>query len=167
MDKSKPGKISLAEAKANEQKPYSGMRNQPGELAKHRLKLSLPRGDSDLKAQERRKIQHGQGLISPLPKDKDGNTSYMPDNVSGKDVIESGLGRMRSSSDKIARFLKRNGVRFSDYEDSPPEGILFGHRGKCKPVAYKQIGEQSPVAKPRGDSPFKRAKAAPVIIKKG
>lgn len=80
-----------------------------------------------------------------------------------KDVVVSDAVKMRSSSDKVARFMRRNGDNFSDYaSEGPPPAI--GASGKGKAYVYKPVNGLA-IATPNQNSPFKRAKRAPVIVK--
>lgn len=126
------------------------------------LKLRASRGDADYNKEKARAAAYDAGCISPLPRDKDGNLSYIPDDSIRPDKMEvihrlTDGARMRSNDDKLAREFKRVGVRFSDYEN-------IGHdMPNDKPSGPKY-------AKRRKDSPFKRAGkavASVVIIRKG
>lgn len=69
--------------------------------------------------------------------------------------------KLRSSSDKVARFMRRNGDNFSDYHDAD-------YSESPRDPAWK--AGQSQLATPRPDSPFKRAgraAASVVIVRKG
>lgn len=130
-------------------KPWSGIREDAAEKRKHKLKLSAPRSKHDLDAEARRKAAHDNGCVSPLPRDKDGNPSYIPDHREyGKDDICGPDIRVRSGIDKVARQFRRAGQSFADYasddwSDSPRD-----------PVWKTGLPKESA---PRAGSPFKRA----------
>lgn len=74
-----------------------------------------------------------------------------------KAVVYSANAKMRSSADKVARELRRNGDNFSDYHDA-------GYSDAPRDPAWK--AGLPKVAASRADSPFKRAKIAPVVEKR-
>lgn len=133
----------------NPGKSWSGLREDQVEKRKHKLKLSKPRSQYDLDAEKRRKESYDLGTISPLPRDKDGNPSYIPDHrVYEKDDICGPDIKVRSATDKVARQFVRRGQSFADYasddwSDEPRDPVWRSNA----PV----------LATPRKGGPFKRA----------
>ena len=107
-----------------------------------------------------------QGPFAPYGEPKQSKADNSPlvsvpirDMPSGM-VLDKRNVRLRSSSDKVARFLRRNGDNFSDYHDSD-------YSESPREPAWK--AGQSKLATPRPDSPFKRsgkAVASVVIVRR-
>lgn len=148
--------------------PYTGARDDREARITLAKRVQAPRGEADKAAEKRRGQAYDNGLVSPTPKDKDGNVSYMPDKVyTDKATIVSAEGAMRSHADKLARHMTlaghyrhmNAGLAGDGYDPEEPS------REPVKAQCRKVYGY-----KPRASSPFKRAAAKAgevVVIRKG
>ncbi len=101
---------------------------------------------------------YDQGLVSPLPRDKEGKVSFLSDlRPMASDTIEGNGLAYRSSADKIARLIKLDGGDKcrgvgDGYDPDAPVTMPV----KVKIMAYA----------PRPNSPFKRQSFDSVVVVK-
>lgn len=125
--------------------------NRDDKALRQRLTLQLAGKASDTSKAKARALAYETGLI-------DHNQEKPVVEYAGKDTILSDEGKMRSMSDKLANGMKLDGKdRY--------QGGEFVSLDIADATTPQHLVNAPKFAKPRKASPFKKVKAAPIIVR--